>query len=198
MKDYLTLFGVAGVIVAFDQWTKWLVRENIEFGTQWLPESWSWLYPYARFVNWHNSGAAFGMFQNGNLVFTVLAFIVIGAIIYYYPHVEMEDWSLKLAMGLQLGGAAGNLIDRLMMGRVTDFISVGVFPVFNVADSSITIGVIVLLLGVWIKERKEKRKAAGQLPPTGTMSVSSEQLSVDSDRLSTGSHQSSNTTGQGQ
>ena len=206
MKDYLTLFGVAGVIVAFDQWTKWLVRENIEFGTQWLPESWSWLYPYARFVNWHNSGAAFGMFQNGNLVFTVLAFIVIGAIIYYYPHVEMEDWSLKLAMGLQLGGAAGNLIDRLMMGRVTDFISVGVFPVFNVADSSITIGVIVLLLGVWIKERKEKRKAAGQLPPTGTMSVSSEQLlalsnvegSVDSDRLSAGSDQSSNTTGQGQ
>ena len=162
VKGYLNLFGVAGVIIAFDQWTKWLVRENIEFGTQWLPESLSWLMPYARFVNWHNSGAAFGMFQNGNMVFTVLAFIVIGAIIYYYPHVEMEDWTLKLAMGLQLGGAAGNLIDRLMVGKVTDFISIGVFPVFNVADSSITIGVLVLLLGVWIKERNEKMKAREQ------------------------------------
>ena len=163
VKDYLILLGVSGTVIALDQWTKWLVRENIEFGAQWLPEWLRWLSPYARFVNWHNSGAAFGMFQNGNMVFTVLAFIVIAAIIYYYPRVEMEDWSLKLAMGLQLGGAAGNLIDRLRVGRVTDFISVGTFPVFNVADSAISIGVVVLLLGVWIKERNDKKKAAEQL-----------------------------------
>ncbi len=166
MREYLNLFGVAGIVIGLDQWTKWLVRTNIDFGTQWLPESLSWLMPYARFVNWHNSGAAFGMFQNGNLVFTILAFIVIGAIIYYYPHVEMEDWTLKLAMGLQLGGAAGNLIDRLMAGKVTDFISIGVFPVFNIADSSITIGVIVLLLGVWLKERNDKMRA-GEQPKVG-------------------------------
>ncbi len=206
IKDYLILLGVASIVVVLDQWTKWLVRENIEFGAQWLPAWLSWLSPYARIVHWYNSGAAFGLFQNGNLIFTILAFIVIGAILYYYPFVQNEDWTLKLAMGLQLAGAAGNLVDRLMMGKVTDFISIGTFPVFNVADSSITIGVIVLLLGVWIKERKEKRKAAGQLPPTGTISVSSEQLlalrnvegSVDSDRLSASSDQSSNTTGQEQ
>lgn len=157
VKDYLTLFGVAGAIIAFDQWTKWLVRTNIEFGAQWLPEQLSWLGPYARIVHWYNSGAAFGMFQNGNLVFTILAFVVIIAIIYYYPRVEADDWTLKLAMGLQLGGAAGNLVDRLLVGKVTDFISIGVFPVFNIADSSITIGVIVLLLGVWVKERSEKK-----------------------------------------
>ena len=206
IKDYLILLGVASIVVVLDQWTKWLVRENIEFGAQWLPAWLSWLSPYARIVHWYNSGAAFGLFQNGNLIFTILAFIVIGAILYYYPFVQNEDWTLKLAMGLQLAGAAGNLVDRLMMGKVTDFISIGTFPVFNVADSSITIGVIVLLLGVWIKERKEKRKAAGQLPPTGTMSVGNEQLlalrnvegSVDSDRLSASSDQLSNTTGQGQ
>jgi signal peptidase II len=62
-------------------------------------------------------------------------------------------------MGLQLAGASGNLIDRLMMGKVTDFISISVFPVFNVADASISIGVVVLLLGVWIKERQEKALA---------------------------------------
>lgn len=160
IKDYVVLFGVAGVSVALDQWTKWWVRQNIEFGGLWLPEGLAWLSPYARLVHWYNSGAAFGIFQNGNLVFTVLAFIVIGAIIYYYPHAEPNDWTLKLAMGLQLGGALGNLIDRLMMGRVTDFISVGSFPVFNIADASISVGVAVLLLGVWLKEREEKLKAA--------------------------------------
>lgn len=160
VKDYLVLLGVAGGVVALDQWTKWLVRENIDFGGQWLPEGLSWLSPYARIVHWYNSGAAFGLFQNGNLIFTVLAFIVIGAIIYYYPRVETEDWTLKAAMGLQLAGAGGNLIDRLMRGKVTDFISIGKFPVFNVADASISIGVAVLLLGVWIKERQEKAQLA--------------------------------------
>jgi signal peptidase II len=199
VKDYLILIGVAGIIIALDQWTKWLVRTNIEFGAQWLPEGLSWLSPYARIVNWHNSGAAFGMFQNGNLVFTILAFIVIAAILYYYPQVEADDWTLKLAMGLQLAGAAGNLIDRLRVGKVTDFISIGTFPVFNVADSSITVGVIVLLLGVWIKERQEKKKAAElqaiseqspvvreELSPTGTMgeqsTVASEQPKVNSEQ----------------
>ncbi len=147
---------VAGAVVALDQWTKALVRERIGFAEQWLPAGWEWLLPYARVVHWHNSGAAFGMFQSGGMVFTVLAFVVIAAIFYYYPHVEQEDWTLKLAMGLQMGGATGNLIDRLTQGKVTDFISVGGFPVFNVADASITLGVMVLLLGVWLQEKKKE------------------------------------------
>ncbi|HMU91549.1 MAG TPA: signal peptidase II [Anaerolineales bacterium] len=167
VKDYLVLFGVGGTSIALDQWTKWLVRTNIEFGMQWLPDSLMWLSPYARIVHWYNKGAAFGMFQNGNIVFTILAFIVIGAIIYYYPRVEAGDWTLRLAMGLQLGGAAGNLIDRLRVGQVTDFISVGTFPVFNIADASISVGVAVLLLGVWLNERKEKLNAAQQSTPEG-------------------------------
>jgi signal peptidase II len=164
VRDFALLFGVAGVSIGLDQWTKGWVRANVEFGGQWLPEWLSWLSPYARIVHWYNSGAAFGIFQNGNLVFTILAFIVIGAILYYYRQVEAEDWTLKLAMGLQLGGAAGNLIDRLLMGKVTDFISISVFPVFNIADASISVGVAVLLLGVWLKEREEKLKAAQAEP----------------------------------
>lgn len=185
VKDYLVLFGVAGTIIALDQWTKWLVRENIEFGSQWLPDWLMWLSPYARFVHWYNSGAAFGMFQNGNLVFTILAILVVIAIIYYFPQVEAEDWTLKVAMGLQLAGAAGNLIDRLLMGKVTDFISVGTFPVFNVADSSITIGVIVLLLGVWWKEWQERKAARA-----------SNQSSEDGGQSPEDSHQSSVVSGQ--
>jgi signal peptidase II len=210
VKDYLMLFGVAGTVIFLDQWTKWLVRTNIEFSAQWLPEGWVWFSPYARFVNWHNSGAAFGMFQDGNLVFTILAFIVIAAIIYYYPQVEADDWTLKLAMSLQLAGATGNLIDRLMVGKVTDFISIGTFPVFNIADASITVGVIVLLLGVWYKDRQEKKRTAelqgvsaqalenndqssgisDQLSQTGTMSISSEQSIVASEQPKAHSEQS--------
>ncbi|RJP54637.1 MAG: signal peptidase II [Anaerolineaceae bacterium] len=175
---YLPLFLFVSLIVALDQWTKWLVRENIPFGDTWLPEGWDWLMPYARIVHWSNTGAAFGMFQNGNAIFTVLAIIVIIVIFYYYPLVEREDWSLRVAMGMQMAGAAGNLVDRLSRREVTDFISVGTFPVWNVADASITVGVAVLLLGIWLKERAE-RKASAQ------SSVSSDQFSVSNDQSET-------------
>ena len=160
IQKYWTIGLIALLVVALDQWTKWLVRINIPAGETWLPESLQWLSPYARIVHWYNTGAAFGIFKEGGMVFTVLAFIVIGAIIYYYPQVERSDWPLRLAMSMQLGGAIGNLIDRLTLGQVTDFISVGTFPVFNIADASISLGCVVLLLGVWWNERAQKKKEA--------------------------------------
>ncbi len=156
LRDYAILLGLAGAVIALDQWTKWLVRVNLPFQATWLPDGLQWLSPYARLVHWYNSGAAFGSFQGGNTVFTLLAILVILAILYYYPRLETHGWTLRLALALQLGGAAGNLIDRLRMGKVTDFISIGRFPVFNVADSSITVGVLVLLIGSWLHERKER------------------------------------------
>jgi signal peptidase II len=168
IQRYWPIATIAAVIVALDQWTKWLVRANIPPGGTWLPDSLEWLSPYARIVHWYNTGAAFGMFQNASMVFTVLAFIVIAAIIYYYPHVENTDWSLRLAMSMQLGGAIGNLIDRLRLGHVTDFISIGSFPVFNVADASISVGAVVLLLGVWLMERSEKKEKASSVTPEPT------------------------------
>lgn len=173
-STYLPLLLFVSLIVALDQWTKWLVRVNIPFGGAWLPEGWDWLMPYARIVHWANTGAAFGMFQNGNAIFTVLAIIVIIVIFYYYPLVEREDWTLRVAMGMQMAGAAGNLVDRLSRREVTDFISVGTFPVWNVADASITVGVAVLLLGVWIKERAEK-KASNQFSVNSDRSANSDQ-----------------------
>jgi len=157
--NYAALFGTAGLIIALDQWTKALVR-TLPLGDTWLPAGMEWLMPYARIVHWFNTGAAFGSFEEFGWVFTILAFVVVGLIIYYYPQVEDQDWWLKLAMGLQMGGALGNAIDRLTNdGKVTDFISVGTFAVFNVADASISVGVVVLLLGVWFKERNELKKA---------------------------------------
>lgn len=174
IKNYWGIVTIAAVIVVLDQWTKWLVRTNISPGESWLPDSLLWLSPYARIVHWYNRGAAFGMFQQGNMVFTVLAFVVIGAILYYYPQISRVDWPLRLAMSMQLGGALGNLIDRLTIGHVTDFISVGTFPVFNVADSSITVGCVVLLLGVWWQERAAKKEKAQAAPPEQPSKATSE------------------------
>ena len=162
VRKYWQIVSIAVAITALDQWTKGLVRTNIPLGGRWLPDSLEWLSPYARIVHWYNTGAAFGMFKDGSLVFTVLAFVVIVLILYYYPQVESADWSLRLAMSMQLGGAIGNLIDRLTIGHVTDFISIGTFAVFNVADASISVGAAVLFLGVWMMEKAGKKKIAGQ------------------------------------
>src|SRR5512140_2843738 len=158
--DYLILFLIAGVLIGLDQWTKALVRANIPLAGDWLPKGMEWLAPYARVRYWYNSGAAFGFFQNGNTLFSILAVLVDCFILYYLPRTDRRDWWLRLAMGMQFAGATGNLIDRLYFKHVTDFISVGNFAVFNVADSSISVGVAILILGVWLKERAEKKKAA--------------------------------------
>jgi signal peptidase II len=161
--DYLILVVFGGIIISLDQWTKALVRSNVPLGTDWLPAGLAWLLPFARVRHWYNSGAAFGIFQNGNLVFTILAIIVVILILYYFPRTQRNDWWLRVAMVLQFAGAAGNLIDRLYFKQVTDFISVGNFAIFNLADASISTGVVVLLVGVWLKEREEKKHKP--LPP---------------------------------
>ena len=153
LQDYFWLFLVAGIIVAVDQLTKAWIRQNLVLGEVYLPEF--WLTNYARILYWKNTGAAFGIFQTLGGVFTVLPFIVSGAILYYFPQVPSQDWLIRLALGMLFGGAIGNLIDRLTLGYVTDFISLGEFPVFNIADASISIGVVVLFIGMWVQERRK-------------------------------------------
>jgi len=115
------------------------------------------LVPYARIIHIFNTGAAFGLFKGANTVFMILAVVVSCAIIYYFPSVSRKDWVIRVALSMQLAGALGNLIDRMTIGHVTDFVSVGNFPVFNVADASITVGVGVLLIGMWVQERRERK-----------------------------------------
>jgi signal peptidase II len=153
-NKYGALLTIAGVIILFDQWTKAWVRNNIPLGEVLAPIP--ALKDYARLVHWNNTGAAFGMFQGLSIIFTVLAIVVSVGIIYYYPRIPRTEWPLRLALGLQLGGAIGNLIDRLSFGGyVTDFISLGNFAVFNMADASISVGVAVLVIGVWITDHQQ-------------------------------------------
>ena len=171
LKSYSVLIPTAGVIIALDQWTKSIVRQNLNLGEMWMPLE--WLSPYARIVHWYNTGVAFGMFQDKNFLFSILALAISVFLIIFYPKLTEDDWFLRIALGMQLGGSLGNLIDRLGMnqgwsvgnlidririGHVTDFISIGNFPVFNIADASISVGVAVMIVGLWLEDRKEKQK----------------------------------------
>ena len=158
VRSYLILLGIAGAVVALDQWSKYLVRTRLAFGEAWAPIP--SLGSFLRVVHWNNTGAAFGLFPSGSMAFTIIAVIVSVAILYYYPRVPAGQVALRLALAFQLGGAIGNLIDRIVLGTVTDFIAVGSFPVFNLADSSISAGVAVLLLAMWIEERRSRKTAA--------------------------------------
>ena len=150
------MIPTAGVLIALDQWTKAIVRQNLALGEMWMPLE--WLSPYARIVHWYNTGVAFGMFQDKNLLFSILALTISVFLIIFYPKLTEDDWFLRIALGMQLGGSLGNLIDRLTVGHVTDFVSVGNFPVFNIADASISVGVAVMILGLWVEDKKEKQK----------------------------------------
>jgi signal peptidase II len=157
LKQYWILITVVFAVITVDQITKAIIRANIPFGGVWMP--WEWLRPYLKFVYWHNTGAAFGLFQNGSLVFGIMAVVVSTFIILYFPKVPQDEKLMRVALSMQMAGALGNLIDRLRFGgHVTDWISVGDFPVFNVADSSITVGVGLLILALWLADRKEKRE----------------------------------------
>lgn len=159
-RDYLILIGIAGLVVALDQWTKYLVRSQLQVGETWMPIP--WLASFIRVVHWNNTGAAFGLFPEGSLIFTIIAIVVSLAIIFYFPQVPRQQVALRIALALQMGGAIGNLSSRLFQGTVTDFISVGTFPVFNIADSSISIGVAVLIGAMWVEERRSRADESGE------------------------------------
>ena len=174
VKKYWLLVLVAGIVILLDQVTKTIVRANLPFGASWTPFE---VFPFFRFVHWENTGAAFGMFQGGGLIFGILAAIVTVIIIIYFPQIPEKHVLMRMAIAMQMGGAIGNLIDRIMFGPVTDFIAVGAFPVFNIADASITVGVAVLLLALWVLERKEKGVSQGAdqtQPVTPEPSIDSE------------------------
>ncbi len=171
-RSYPILLGLAGTVIALDQWTKYLVRSRLAYGEVWAPvES---LAEVVRIVHWSNTGAAFGLLPNGGLFFTLVAILVSVAILYYYPRIPGQQAALRIALSFQLGGAVGNLIDRLTQGPVTDMIAVGQFPVFNLADTSISMGVALLVLAMWREEREERRARVSADEPTRRLAPSTD------------------------
>ncbi|OGO05430.1 MAG: signal peptidase II, partial [Chloroflexi bacterium RBG_13_56_8] len=139
----LSLLGVGILVIALDQYTKFLVRKHLALNVSWNPIP--WLDPIVTFTRTENSGAAFGILPGLSVIFAIVAIVVVIGFALFYRKLASSSWLLRLAVGVQWGGAAGNLVDRLRFGGlVTDFIDFRWFPVFNVADSSIVVGTILL------------------------------------------------------
>jgi signal peptidase II len=133
-------FGVALLVVLLDQLTKRLIDHRLLLYQSWPSESWP-----VHLTHFANSGAAFSILQDQTTFLIFTSIIGLAAILLFFLYPPLDHPLLRVALGLALGGAIGNLIDRVVFGSVTDFIQFPHYPAFNVADSSIVIGVAILI-----------------------------------------------------
>jgi signal peptidase II len=148
-----SFFLTAFLLVAADQLTKWWIVYHLDIGQSLFKAG------FFQIIYGRNSGAAFGLFQGQQLALTIVAILGIGLLLFYAFIIRRQFPSLdslltRIALGLALGGITGNLIDRLRFGGVTDFVSVGWWPAFNIADSGIVIGAIIFVYSLLSLARK--------------------------------------------
>lgn len=152
---YLAVLIVA--TFAVDQVSKGWVRNHLTPGSSIPAEG------LFRITHTSNTGSAFGLFPNQTVLLMLASILGIGILLFFYRKQPISAAWLRTSLGLQLGGAAGNLVDRITLGEVTDFIHIGVWPIFNLADSSIVVGLAILAWFLLLSP-KETRKAEG--PPS--------------------------------
>ncbi len=158
----------AGVVIGLDRWTKELVRAAMPLYSSIVPIP--SLEGYLSFQHVNNYGAAFGIFQGGRVFFTVVAIAVsIGILYYTAQHLPVAERFVRLLLGLEMGGAIGNVIDRIEQGFVTDFVVTGIpgfyyIPNWNVADSAVVGGVIGLAIVIlWQDIQAARREKAAKI-----------------------------------
>lgn len=142
------ILSIAFLVAVADQFTKWIVVRNM-----YLHESIQVIPGIFSITRIHNTGIAFGLFPGIPDVFTVITLMSMLIVVYFYLTIEPRTMLLTVGCALILGGALGNLLDRFRLGYVVDFIHFSFWPAFNVADSSVTIGVALLLLN-FLTEKK--------------------------------------------
>ena len=146
-RDWILLCTIVAVFAA-DQATKFAIKGTLRLGESWPTEG------LIRLTHGSNTGTAFGLLPNQTLFLIFASIIAIAFLAYFYRAYALPSPILRLAIGLQLGGAFGNLFDRVAFGAVTDFIDVGWWPIFNIADSSICVGMATLVIVMLLFERK--------------------------------------------
>lgn len=156
------IFIAAGISIVIDQITKGIVESTLPLYQMYAPIP--AIQEFFRITHVPNTGMAFGLFSGGSLFFTGVAILVGLAIIYYNFTLPRGQLLLRVALGLQLGGAMGNLIDRFRIGHVTDFLDFGPWPVFNIADLSIVTGAVILGWLVLQETRVEMRQKKTDRP----------------------------------
>ena len=159
------LYVISLVVFAFDQVTKWLVKTRMVEGQDQI----SVIGDFFTIVSHRNRGAAFGILQGQTTFFLIVTVIFLVGIVYYMHRMRKEGRLLvPVALSLMLGGAFGNFLDRAIQGEVVDFMQfvfrigdwVYPFPIFNVADSGIVIGAMLVMLDTLIQWRKEIKREA--------------------------------------
>lgn len=152
---------IALFVILLDQITKWLIVSKMNLGDS-IPIIDNILY----ITSHRNRGAAWGILQGQMWLFYVITIIVIIAIMYYIHKAARGKWLLGVSLALMLGGAIGNFIDRVVRKEVVDFIHTYIFtynfPVFNIADSALVVGVIVLMIQMLREERESKENLHGE------------------------------------
>lgn len=148
-----TLLQLAALSLALDQLTKFVVRQTLEWHYSWPA------YGFFRFTHVQNTGSAFGLFQGNNLPLLIVSLVGVGVLAYIYRIQERPGVLMRVSIALMLGGALGNLADRIWQGHVTDFIDIGPWPVFNLADSSIVVGLIIL---AWVLVMNREQPAPAE------------------------------------
>lgn len=148
-------YVLALIMLGIDQFTKWLVIKNMELYEQ-IPIIDNFFY----LTSHRNSGAAWGILEGQMVFFYIITIIVIVGIIYYMEKYARGNPLLAISLALILGGAIGNFIDRLFRKEVVDFLDFIIFkydyPIFNIADSSLVVGVILIIIATFIDEKKER------------------------------------------
>lgn len=160
------ILGAALLVLLADQWSKAWIQGR--FASCDYPNSQEIIPNWLNFTYTCNSGAAFGLLANETLLFVLIALVVIGVIVAYFRFLPTNRPWLKLSLGLQLGGALGNLVDRLHHGFVVDFVSIKNLPVFNLADSCIVIGVLILAYHLLIVQAQPATPPASVAVPAST------------------------------
>lgn len=151
MGNLRLLILISSCIMALDQFTKFLVQSRMNFGSSIVVIKGLLDISYVT-----NDGAAFGLFRGWNPIFIMVTFIAIVFIFVYYRQFKDDLW-MRIALGFLLGGAVGNLIDRIRINQVIDFINFRWWPSFNVADISVCIGAGMLLIRIIRGEGKPKK-----------------------------------------
>jgi len=145
-RDFI-LIQLAVLVFFLDQFSKYLVREFLLLFQSYPAEG------FFRITHTFNTGSIFGIFQGQNTVFILVSFIGVAVLLLIYRSQRFPTALLRLSLGLQLGGAFGNLLDRVRLGHVTDWVDVGPWPVFNVADACIVTGLVLLAWMFIMSER---------------------------------------------
>lgn len=162
-------FFIALVVFILDQASKWLIVNQLE-----LHETKSVIGEFFVLTSHRNKGAAFGILENQQWFFLAITVVIVVAIIWYMKlKVKEQKKLLPFALGMLLGGALGNFVDRALNGEVVDFLQFHfvfkffgipvdyIYPIFNIADSAIFVGVACILLESVLDWRKEKKGLAG-------------------------------------